>query len=336
MSLFKYVHNDSDPNESLRRYCPNFMPSLDWATALPFVEMAEQNHILPEIGQDMYDELQTQYAGGTLTAANLKLLRVLQRGIAWLSFAEMLNNYMLRVSTMGAGESMSQEGTYVIPRQWVSKQSYTNAYRTGYACIEGALILLAKTPADYATWRDDTAHQAGALLLNAQQLGQYIRTAHAQIIFNRLRPHIEDAQLRYIQPVIGDALYADMAAKVKNPATSWTADELNLLDHIRRALSRWAERCALPNLRVVQNENGLMEPGTWNQIADNSAVSGEGPAASFWISSQEAAMYFTERLKSYLQMNAAAHPLYDATRHTPAKPFPDDDTDFSHPVVALF
>jgi hypothetical protein len=334
MSLFKYVHNESDPNESLRRYCPTFMPSMDWESALPFVEMVEQEHIIPAIGSAMYDELITEYAG-TMTANNVKLLRVLQRGIAWLTAAEMIQNYMVHISTMGPGETMSQEGTFALPRQWVSKQSYTNAYRAGYKCIESALILLVNYPALYPTWRDDAGHQANNLLLDASHIDKYIRTAHSQIIYNRLRPHIEEAQLRYIQPVVGDALYADLVAKAKNPATAWSNAERDLLDHVRRALCRWAEVCALPALRVVYTENGLAEPGSSSNLADNGQNSLESSARSFWISTQEAAMLFTERLKSYLQMNAALHPLYDADRHTPARPFPRDTDDSSHPVGSL-
>jgi|GEM_PF-3054481 hypothetical protein len=337
MPLFNYVYNNtsSDQTAALYRYCPAFSTNMNWEKVLPFVEDAEAEYIKPVLGDEFYDELITALAG-TPTAAQIAAIAVLRPAVAWFTFEKTLIGLALSVSEMGPAEAVDTEGRWLFPRKWVSEAGRQQAFRNGYKKLEEALRYLEKNEIEYSTWYKSAAYckEVGLFIPNATILANYIPLDGGRAIYSRLRPAINKAELHYIKPVLGEALFNQMKNMLTTPASNFTIAQAELLDKIRLALAEWMLNYAVPFFRLKFNELGIIEPAMENGIGKESPATQEA-VAGLWMSIQEAGKRFLLDLKTFLDSNADSFPNYTDTKTPAPEPSQEDDNGRTYNVVSF-
>lgn len=134
-------------------------------------------------------------------------------------------------------------------------------------------------------------------LQNNTSIGQNI---DALAIF----PFIESAQDIYIQDLLGTAFYNDLTYKL-DVGTTWSNDELIVVELASKALAFWTVYMALPHLAIKIRNVGVARP-----ISDNTQPSTMEELRYIRNEVKDTAEFHSQRLTMYLVNHMTLYPLY--------------------------
>jgi hypothetical protein len=296
----------------------------------PFIQLAEDECILPAIGEDMLAELNTQYNHtdpDTLTPDNRALLTRLQRALAFYTYARYLP-YSLGNDGDNGLQEQGTDKTQPVRIGVLDKRQRETASNAA-AALETALMFLYRKQADYPTWTGSDAYKrANALFIfSATELTEHLpQAAGSYRLFLSLVPYLNLAETQQIKPVIGSEQFDDLKEKRLNLATQTPAD-IRLLEAVGQATARGAYAKALYYLNVEQTAGGALRiksdfDGIYNQKAVDAALLMQAQRKA----DTEAAMSLSA-LSTYLKDHADQYPLYKNSDRYQAKgpnEFPDN------------
>ena len=321
--LFKYVYNPAESSDnqpdSLVRYCSAFSHELSLEKVRELIEDAEQTYLAPYLSDAFLAELQAAYDAYPSTPLPTKtavIIRKLQEALAYFVAFDFAGNRGLQLSDTGPGEVVTADGSYVFSRQWRTQYSLRKFFSTANRRLDRALAYLQVEADTFTTWKNSNAYawRHDLFFNTAAELADYLPMEANRIVYLTLRPHIKEAEQRYIYRAIGDELCDEIKAAMKGGTI--TADQTALLGKIRYALVHWARLCAIPNLRLRLNQSGLVEPDfDVDEAYRSNGPSREETTRSLWISDIEAGREFLSDLRAWLWQNAAKFPTYQASAH---------------------
>lgn len=307
----KNLPEDTSAYDAIKRYVSTFQANLDWETILPITENAELQYLVPAIGQALYDRLEqayNDYPGSVLPTPDEKLIRKLQRSLAFYTLHLAGPELLTLTANIGMKESQDADGTALPPRQWAYVQTRRHAFKQGNLFLDQALAYLEANAADFSEWTDsDEYSKAHDLFFNsAIELEEYLPCNSSRLVYCQLRPYIRQAERRYIIPTIGQELHDELKTAILDRDIS--TDQSLLIQHIREALANWMQVCAIPHLRLTYEE-GIVELAFSDGIY-RKEVSREETTRSLWIALQDAGHLFLQVLSTWLQQNAALFPTF--------------------------
>lgn len=353
MPLFKHILDGNlEAKDGLKYYTPSFNKNVAWESVEPLIRTAEEQFVVPMIGSELHDELLTAYSAYPLTpmtTAQEAIIRRLQKAIASFTAFLFVQEMLMQLSDMGPTESTGDKA--IMPRQWVTRNSMSYHWKQAHIFLDKALQYLELNANAYSTWKtsDSFSEQTGSFINRAADLGGYLPTDVNSIVFLKLKPHIKEAERRYIRPVLGPNFFDELLAAIADKATTALTDaQSQVLHYIRYALSRWALHAAIPYLQMEIGEGGMVAPGFDDGIEKKNKPSLQ-QINSLWVSSEQAARIFTLDLRNFLDVNAADYPTWSdwaGAGKTPAEGIMDsegyiwppdsDDDDYSAATVGFF
>lgn len=315
MTLFKAVDTSEVPancidQDAVKYHISTFQRKISWATMRPIVDTAEEKHILPVIGSELYEELvaaYTAYPGSSLPTKKGILIRKLQKAIAYFAHHVAIPELITSTGDLGPVETQDSANTSVIPRQWTIRTALRHSFITGHEKLQLALQYLEANADDteFTTYKSSSAYSAvnTYFIRGAQDLKTLIPTEMPYVVWKQLVPYMEQAERRYIEPVLGKEFFAEMKAAVAGGSLS--AIQLECLGQIHQALIHWVNVHAIPHLRFAYSENGLLEV----QGDTDGALSFQRPARSeavntLWLTLKDAGRYMLVNLKAWLEEHA--------------------------------
>lgn len=348
--LFKFVYDEASPADqqpdSLKTYCSQFNKELKIYDLQDAITDAEETYILPVLGQTLYDNLSAAYAsypGVALTPAFENLLRRIQPALAYFIFFDRLILGQTYVSNQGPHNATSKDGTSIPPNQWRTLAGLRKSFEIASRRLDRLIGYLEKNYDSYSDWYNSEAYsKAKDLFFNSgTELSTYMPATSSRVVYLQLRPAIREAERRYILPELKQPFFDELKAAIKDLSTPLTADQEEVIDHIRWALIKWAKILAIPQLRLRIGETGLVEPD-FDSSVDLKKVrpSREEQTRSLWVSQQEAGRIFLADLKTYLEANVDKFPTYknslpDYTLLGTNRPFLSDFNEDSSGVGSL-
>lgn len=267
--FFYKVYDHTAPetlqDDSLKRYCGAFDQNISIENYREIIEDVELTYIVPHVGPAFYTELESTYDdhlnGGSPDADRLAFIRKLQPAIAYFTLFEAIASRSIFVSDMGPGQSISKDGTYIFPSKWRSQSGLRKAFQTANRRLSRALEYLNDNAnaAGMATYKSSTYFDENRRYFfnSPAELQNYLPMEASQVVFNLIKPVINEAEQRYIYRLIGGDFFDELKAAIK--ADSLSADQSELIEKIRWALSRWIRIYAIPNLRLRISDTNLVE-----------------------------------------------------------------------------
>lgn len=336
-TLFQYVYNKtgSDQTASLYRYCTSFEINTKLEKLLPIIEDAEREYLVPVLGEAFYQELVTAAHAESPTAAELAALAVCRRASAWFAFTQAILDLSIQVGAMGPGEPVDKDGAFPFSRKWVTEAAKRQAFRNGLQRLEEAGQFLENNAATYPSWKNSEAYTIRKELFipSPTVLNEYIPCNRcSRAVYTRLRPLIEQAEIRYIRPVMGESFYDEIKLYLITE-DSYSSDHVELLGQIRKALSLWLQQKALAAARLRIDETGLIEPKL-DEMGYNSPAS-EQAVTGLWFESRQEARLFTQELKNYLDSKADVFTTYADSKTPAGEPSQDNDNGTPSSIVSF-
>jgi hypothetical protein len=308
--------------------------AINMATTLafiqPYIQQAQDEFILPAIGPDMLNELETQFnstAPNTLTPVNKGLLTMIQKALAWYTYQKYQPFSLGNDGDNGMQEQGTDNSKPV--RMGVVDLRRRETMENAAKAIESVLMHLYTFPALYPTWHNSPTFTTtrSMFIANGTELGKAVpQTGSSYRLFVTLKPWLEQIEGNSIQPILGLAQYKAL----KNALVSTqpiSGDTQLLLEKVREATGKRAYAEALYNLNVVQLPGGQLRVlSDFDGIYNQKAVVGH-ELENAQRKADSAADASLNALKEFLTTYADNYPLYkNSDRFTAPGPneFPDN------------
>lgn len=280
----------------------------------PSIEAAEIKYIIPEIGQEMYDELDAAYnAEEELSEEYAALLSKVQRALA--NFAALLYMPIAEVNFSDAGIQRQETDTNKTAFIRQIKNLEESFLKAGYDAIEVLLKFLEANKDDYGTWAESSAYTISKeLFINtAEDFNKVVNIGSSRRFFNSVRQTIRKVEEFNVKPVVGDELYEELKEQIETGEVSEENEPLVSL--IKKAVAHLTVADSLTSrVATISDYAGLIHPNTG--------------ALEFASASEKAASDYVEerikkettdgetyiaKLRDYLYKNVDTYPLFKAS-----------------------
>jgi hypothetical protein len=209
----------------------NFINSL---SSFPNWEVAEQRHLLPLIGDEMYDKLVDIMADAGASDQDKELLKKARAIVAPLAYLIELPLIHSQLTDAGL-RTISTENMQAAHR-WEFNEVKNYLEEAGAFAIENLLKFLFKHKGDYAEWTGSNEYEAlnALIFTSATEFNTYFATAQPFRIFWQLRSLIKEVQDFYIIPSIGEEFFIELKDKAAPDD-----DEKKAIDIIKKAVAQY-------------------------------------------------------------------------------------------------
>jgi hypothetical protein len=148
----------------------DFSPNIENIRIDPYIREAHELYLANFLGADLYDEIMTEKAGNTLTAANLALINdYLKTPLCFYAYARMIEAQPVNVTRFGVvrKETEFSENLSVGDLQKLADM----ARKAGAAYLDKARVFLNDNAADYPLWETDGTQKTGNWGVNIRSIG---------------------------------------------------------------------------------------------------------------------------------------------------------------------
>lgn len=293
----------------------NFDANSKIQSILPAIEQAEEQYLLPYLGEEILAALQIALDGGDLTGydttlENLtKLLPMAQKSITFYAAVDFIPESEVRFSGSGLHVPVTQSTKPASERQ---VKNLERIYLKKGDFFTDKLLEFLETNKDvYPDWSNNAVVYTYAKEIFVQdsiEFSKYKDIAKSRRTFMTIRPFIKDAQESYIKPELGEEFYESLLEKFMDGDLS--SDETKLLAFIKPAVAHLAFYDAMPML------NFNFEAGTvkLTSFVDNKLnKSAEAMLSEIRQHSFELGLRKIKQLVDFLKENYEKYPLFDYT-----------------------
>lgn len=229
----------------------------DFDKVLPDIEDVEQNIIIPTIGEDFYNEIETAYQDDNLTPEQVKVKNQLQNCVSNFAIAENIDITQVQISDGGIvrREDTSTKTAYRYQKDEVKQY----LLRKAWGCIDNLLKFLEENKDDYPTWRDSPEATINKELIinDAVVFSEHYFIEQSRLLYNSLRSIIKITEELDLEEVIGEDLLTEIKDEIRDSSVS--ADNQLLLDKfIYSTLTHLVVFKALNDRVAVLTEKGVL------------------------------------------------------------------------------
>lgn len=243
-----------------------------WETIAPYIDEAQQK-ILPLIGQEMWNKLQTDLDGDSTDANHLALLKLVRRAQANFGYLLFASDGTIQISDTGFLQV--EEGGRKSAYQWQVREFKRARNERAWEAMHQMLKLLMAKREIYTQWAEsETIEEMLSVWLPTLDAFNKQRRIHGFDTLWTLRPSILFIQERIVRENIGDALYDEINEQFINDALSPNNKTL-LNSYIDPVLAHLSLERASMELNFRSSANGLRIDGI-DSVSENSES--EGPA----------------------------------------------------------
>lgn len=300
--------------------------AINMATTLkfiePYIQLAEDEFILPAIGPELLAELNAQYNsanGDAVTDANLMLLTKLQRAQAFYTYLKYLPYSLGNDGDNGMQEMATKDSQPVRIGVLDKRQRETSV--NAATALETALLFLYRNRANYPTWTASDAYKRSSALFiySATELTEHLpQAAGSYRLFLSLVPYLHMAENQQIKPLIGSAQFDDLKQKRLSLVELQPVD-IRLMEAVSQATATVAYAKALYYLNVEQTSaGGLRILSDFDGIYNRKAVDANMLMQAQRKADGEAASSLNA-LVAYLKAQADQYPLFKNSDRYQAK-----------------
>jgi hypothetical protein len=297
------INNISD----IREFVP-VNPNMGFSQLSPYIEQATVTYLIPDISQDEYDTLEALYTSQNMTPVEEQAVRLCQAAIC--NYALFLASPFLNVmvSNQGIQEQRSLEGTSQSSSQWRYTEFRSSCLLAGDQSMDALLAFMELNKTDFQDWVQSPNYTVSKSVL-ISDAGSYPFgcISSSRRTYLRVRPHIAQAQEKWIRPALGDALYNELT-------TQYAADNLSsvnqlLYTKVVHALAHLTLADAIPHLTLNLNASGIVV--TVDMDANKmSATASMEMVNKLQRSHQDNGDLFLLNLQKFVYSNADDYPLF--------------------------
>jgi hypothetical protein len=276
----------------------------------PTIFQVARLHIVPWLGQPLYDDVVAKHAAPTPpTGKPLALQNLVQRALAHMSMEAYLSvgSVMLTESGLQRVETDNMKTSFKY--QDSNYRDYMREH--GWESLEELVKYLLANRADFPLWTGDPASKKPtALVLNfALELREAYSKYLSRYTFEMLRPLVEDVEMSAIEGSLPKQFYAHLKTAIH--AQTLTVPEKELVRRMQRAIAHFViEEAMSRNWVAVQGNRLVTVEEQWNDASSQRTAPTTGAPISLksWHHNLWANRHMS-RWRDYVLANVPEFPL---------------------------
>lgn len=225
-------------------------------SSLPKQRLAEEEFIIPVLGDVLFDSLQEQVTANNVDEASALLLNKVRMPLAFLSYFKELPLMHTIITDAGLRNVTNDkvQGAYRYQYEDV-KQHLENE---GMAGLERLFVFLMANKNDYPDWTESTAYARlnKNLIKTGAEFSQYYYLFQANRTFFALQPVMQEVEDLFIKSIIGDA-YFTILKNLAPGDTGMGAGEIFVIDLLKKAIANFTIFKAISKLAVKVRPEGF-------------------------------------------------------------------------------
>ncbi len=319
MTLLKSV-------EQLKQILGGIQKEMYWKTWQPAVEGAALMYLIPNVGDDLYDQLAGLQQPDTKQA---RLIKLLQYSEGFYALYDLYPQLVTSIGDLGVGVTTPDKTSAI--SKWLYQSNRADFMARGEEWLEKALEYLEKNASAFPIWTSSPFYTIQKELFLASIIefrDAFPASKGSRRLWLLMRDYVRKSQQDYIRPLIGPELYKDWLAKLSNPGFAFTDHEKEALRLLRICLANHAVFKSIPYLnlneefRIIQEREG----NVFNEVPDQNRIK------TMWNECQSEYQTKAAELKKYLDTHASAEvfpayfqsPIYTSSLPKAYKRIPND------------
>lgn len=238
----------------LKQYgAPN--TSMSMVSIAPYITLAEQKHIIPAIGEALYNRLDTAM-GNTPAGANAAMIEKLQYAVGPFALYYFMGENELNIGDAGLTRTETDHAKSAYNGQILRTRK--SLYSRAIASLDLAIAHLQANKSEFSEWTSSEQYTLynSLLLRSGREFASYYpAVSYPQQFYAAASRVIKVVEDLYILPDIGET-FTDLKAK-RAANTTLSADEKVLTDTLGTAIAYLAVGRAITELQVRLDDNGI-------------------------------------------------------------------------------
>jgi hypothetical protein len=272
-------------------------------SSLPKQISAEEEYIIPIIGQTIFNGLQTEANGSPGLSTATPLLKKVWAALAYLAYYKELPFINAQLSESGVKQVNTDK--FQSAYRWQYNELKANIENEGMAAQERLLQYMIDNHSNDTAWTNSDAYKRlnKNLLRTGTDFSRYFTLLHKHRCFYHLQPIVQEIEDFFIIPSLGDSFFTAL----KTAATP-TDDEKVVIDLLKKATANLTIYQALKKQTVILRPEGAIV--TLGAAADAyNAGEGNAPQADKMASAHsiynDGSSYLTQAI-DYLNQKASS------------------------------
>lgn len=310
-------------NETLKSLLGGIQSQMNWGTWGPFVQDAENDHLIRAIGQELYDDLVGKIDPATDqvtgTAQEKALIGKLRSTLG--HYTEMESSLSMLVQKGDGGMAVASPPNMQAPGKWMIVGKIAESRDKADRHMEAALQYLEVNKGSFPVWTSSSAYTVShsLFLSSATEYAEYFPAIReSRRLYVALRGFVKKSEKDFILPLLGEPLFTAWKSKLLYNPISWTAQELEALSLLRTALANDAFKRGMPYLnlnsefRLVSETDGIK----------NEDVLPESKVNAIRSDTEKESAEYANKLKRMLDSKASATVFpeyYNSDMYRPAE-----------------
>ncbi|MEI7844707.1 MAG: DUF6712 family protein [Chloroflexota bacterium] len=302
--------------EEVRQFVPVSVSS-DFNSLLPHIANAERDYLIPVIGREMYDQLQSFYDNGSVSSDSSsststestkkigELLLLAQSAVLHIAFwigYDLINSY---ITDDGFKRVESEKVKSLFKYQDNSLKSY---FRTnGFNGIDAILQYLEEDIDYFPKFKSSMQYtvQQSSFIPNTLTFNGIVYINNSRLTFLRMKPHLQLVEEIDIAPLLGDITLAELKDEMLKDSPS--ATKMAILPYIRKALAFLASALLMEESGADLTDNGLYFTSTAATTSNDTEnkPSGSDRVAILVKRNRNIGNSYLDQIRSYLVAHAA-------------------------------
>lgn len=278
----------------------------------PTIRMVEEQHIIPVLGQQLYDVLNAAYAGATaetdLTAPQQNLLDKCRNVIGPLVCYYYTPKAEVILSDAGAQRLETGNNKTAFQNQIINFREQN--LRESEMATELLLQFLEENKTDYASWvtSDGFKDYRSLFIKTGKEFQSLFPSASPYRNYFAMRPRMKDIEENTIRTLLGDDLFASLKETDADADGAFTDVETDLIFKIKKAVAYLTVAATVPFLNVRIDGNGLTIKALAR--AQDDMLSARGQASSndmgnLIAACKEAGASWIDAIKKWMDINTS-------------------------------
>lgn len=303
--MSQFVKNKTELNTYYK-----FNHDVEISTIDNFLITAEEDFIVPVLGETFFNEIVTKYEG-TPTATEQKLIENIQRTVveigAWMS----VDSFNVSFGSRGLVVTNDKQSGTAPASEARTEKLKESLKRQGLRSVDRMIKYLELNKATFTTWAASAAYAEGKqYFINTPAEFQKHRDINqSRFLFIKMLPIMQQIEEQSIMNVICESLFNEIKTQIQEDNVS--SENENLLKKIRPAVANITFSKAVLPLGLRVDGFGV---SMFNNSSSGAYASRSVPDTILITKMADDAhtdgKYWLSELKKYLQINADNYPLY--------------------------
>lgn len=273
--------------------------SASTTSPLPKQRLAEEEYIIPVLGADLFNDLQSQVTVGNITMPDL--LDKVRFALAFLIYYKELPLLHTIITDTGLRTVTNDkiQGAY----RYQYEGTLQHLENEGLAALERLYVYLMENAGTFPTWASSEAFTRlnKNLIKTGQEFSQYYYLFQPNRTFFSIQPVMQEVEDFYIKPTMDSASFISF-----KDATTPSAGEVIVIDYLKKAVANLTIHKAIAKLSVKIRPEGftVMLASSDRSPASETNAGGEQLERLFQETYRDGNAYLNRAIE-YLNQNAS-------------------------------